>query len=538
MKRLDAAIVAIAVLAAVFAVLFTWQPGLASLHDDSVSYLVMAQAYSPFQAAPASIVAAAPHEKYPPLFPLLLALTGGAFDWRIAHAIVALSFGASVLLLGFHARQVTASAGIGFAAALVYAFMPGAWLNMKGILSEFPFMALSFGALILHQRSSAKPLARGDAIALGALLAAVLMTRTIGVALLLAVAGAEIFRLRATRDARRLRLLGWTFGIPMATALIWYLLRPAAGEDAYASFGNRVAQDAARQGVAWVLSLLQVNVSALADAWLAALMIFWGEPWRPGFLLACALGILGAVATLLRASRGEVDALYCVAFVAILLVWPFPGQMFRLAFPVFPLVIVNFLWAWHRFLLRVSPAEAGLRAPLAAVLPLALCVPAVVFYVVERSRAADEPGVAMRKSDIAEFYRIPEGPSAAANALAQIAVFGDMERIRATTPDDARVMWYTPGYVSLLAQRHGVALERPRDTADLASQALAAKADYIYLAAIHPRDSGRRLGHPLDPLALARPFVQVAWHRENRAGELQSVLLKIDPDRIHNNTKP
>ncbi|MGZ5061721.1 MAG: hypothetical protein ACXWG8_12920 [Usitatibacter sp.] len=538
MRRLDAAIVAISVLAAAFAVLFTWQPGLASLHDDSVSYLVMAQAYSPFQAASDSVLAAAPHEKYPPLFPLLLALTGGAFDWRIAHAIVALAFGASVVLLGIHARQVTASAGIGFAAALAYAFMPGAWLNMKGILSEFPFMALSFGALILYQRGSARPPARGNAIALGALLAAALMTRTIGVALLLAVAGSELMRLRATPDARRLRLLPWTLGIPVATALLWYLLRPAAGEDAYASFGNRIAQEAAGQGVAWVLSLLQVNVSALVDAWLAALMIFWGEPWRPGFLLASALGIAGALATLWRAYRGEADALYCVAFVAILLAWPFPGQMFRLAFPVFPLLIVNFLWAWQRFLLRVSPAEAGLRAPLAVVLPLALCAPAMIFYVVGRSHADDEPGVAVRKSDITEFYRIPSGPSAAANALAQIAVFGDMERIRSSTPEGARVMWYTPGYISLLAQRHGVPLERPRDTADLAAQALAAKADYIYLAAIHPRDSSRRLGNPLDPLAFAKPFVQVAWHRDDRSGELQSVLLQIDSDRIHNNIRP
>ena len=81
------------------------------------------------------------------------------------------------------------------------------------------------------------------------------------------------------------------------------------------------------------------------------------------------------------------------------------------------------------------------------------------------------------------------------------------------------------------------ALERPRDTADLASQALAAKADYIYLAAIHPRDSGARLGNPLDPLALARPFTQVSWHRQD-AGALQSVLLKIDPDELHDKMRP
>lgn len=533
----DGALAVLAAVATAFAIAFTWQPGLASLYDDSVFYLMMAQAFSPLGQASDAVLAAAPFDTYPPFLPLLLALGGGAFDWRIAHAIVAVCFGASVLLLGLHARAITGSARMGLAVALVYAFMPGVWLNVKGILSEFPYMALSFAALVAYARMRDKAPSRGSAIALGALLAALLLTRTVGVALILAIGSCEAWRWRRERNARRLEQLAWIFGTPLAVAALWIGLRPSSGQDAYVEFGARMAEGTAREGVAWVAAMAAANASAVVDAWLNALLIFWGEWWTPAFLLACFIGACGLGGTLWRALRGEPDGIYCVAFLAIVLAWPFPGQMYRLALPVIPLVMANALWAWHRFLMRAQSETAERRAPWAAVLPLALCAPAVLFYIVERARMPQEPGSAARKADIAEFYRVPAGPAAASNALAQLAVFSDMERIRATTPDTARVLWYAPAYVSLLAHRHGVRLERPRDAAGLAAQLRATRADFIYLATLHPRDSAHRLGHPLDALAHARPLARVVWQRSGARGDLQAVLLEVDREKIPGPTK-
>jgi hypothetical protein len=532
MTRLNAALVAVAALAGAVAMAFTWQPGLASLFDDSVSYLVIAQAVSPFGEASPAVLSAAAHEKYPPLAGWLIALGGGAFDWRFAHAIVAIAFAASVLTLGWHARVVTASAAMGLAAALAYAWLPGAWLNVKGILAEFPYMAISFAALALHASWYGRVPARGAAIALGTLVAAAFFARTIGVALLAGIAAAEMLRFARERDGARLRSLAWIAGIPLAAALLWYALRPSVGEDAYASFGANVAQQTASGGVDFVAGLLAANLAALRDAWLTALIIFWGEPWKPGFLLASALGIVGSAATLWRALRGEADGLYCLLFIAILLAWPFPGQMFRLALPVVPLLLVHFLWAWTRLLERASPASGARRAPWGALLPLALCMPAALFYIAPRAVAGAEGDGPLRKGDIAEFYRIPSLAGAEASALAQIGVFGDLRRIGETTPPAARVMWYRPNYVALLAQRHGVPLERPRGAADLAAQVRATRADYIYLAELHPRDSARRAGHPLDPLVHARSLGRVVWHRASAAGNMQAVLIEVDRRKV------
>ena len=536
MMRAHVALGVLAAAAGIVAAGFTWQAGLASLYDDSVSYLVMAQAYSPFTPASAAVAAAFPQEKYPPLFPLLLALGGGAHDWHIAHLWVAASFAASVFFLGTHARNATGSARIGWAAALVFAWMPGVWLNLKGILSEFPFMALTFAGLAYYDRLRARPATLRGYVGLGVLLAAVMLTRTIGMALLAAIAMAEAWRYAKHREPDRLRYAAGALAIPVLAMVLWYVLRPKGGEDAYLAFGTDMAHGTAERGVSWALGIMGANVSALTDAWLTALLIYWGEPWRPGIIIATLVGVSGAIGTLWRAFRGEADALYMLAFAAMLAPWPFPGQMYRLALPVLPLLVVHALWVWQRLAVRVAgeePAQAW--AAFASIAPLLVCVPAMLFYIAERAHASgDVVAVGYRKGDIAEFYRIPDRASAEASALQQIEIFEDMEQIRRTTPASARVMWYAPGYVALLAGRRGVALERSADPHAMSAQMRAAKPDYIYLAAVHPRDSARRLGDPLDAIGAALPFSVGMWRRVNARGALESILLKVDPSRIVN----
>ncbi len=534
MTRAHAALGALAAACGGVAAIFTWQPGLGSLYDDSVSYLVMAQAFSPFAAASPAVAAAFPFEKYPPLFPLLLALGGGAYDWRIAHLWVALAFAASVYLLGVHATGATGSPRVGCAAALVFAWMPGAWLNVKGILSEFPFMALTFATLVFFERIRARPATWRGYAGLGALLAAVVLTRTIGIAMLAAFAAAEAWRFMKERDTARLRMAAGALGIAILAAAAWYALRPKAGEDAYLAFGAGVAQGTAEHGIDWALGIANANVAALVDAWLNAILIYWGEPWRPGFMIAVLLGASGAIGTLWRAARGELDALYVLAFAAILVAWPFPGQMYRLAFPVLPLLVVHALWMWQRLAARwAGDARAATGAALASALPLLVCVPAVLFYIAGRASDGGEAvAVGYRLGDIAEFYRIPDRASAEANARLQIGVFEDMGQIRASTPEAARVMWYSPGYVALLSGRRGVALERRESLAEMSAQMRAARPDYIYLAAAVPRDSAHRLGDPLAAVGAALPFSEGVWQRQNSRGGLESILLKVDPARI------
>ena len=220
------------------------------------------------------------------------------------------------------------------------------------------------------------------------------------------------------------------------------------------------------------------------------MLIFWGEPWKPGFLLACVVGASGVAGTLVARDRAELDAIYVLAFSRSSRRGRFPGQMYRLVLPALPFLVVNAFWLWRRAAERFSPERAIRWSLIAALVPSALCVPAVLFYVAGRALLpGEELATGYRLADIAEFYRIPLRPAAEASALLEIGVLADFEQIRHTTPEAARVMWYLPGYVALLAGREGVALQRPADRAGLEAQLAAKRPDYVYLSSVHPRDT-------------------------------------------------
>jgi hypothetical protein len=522
----------LALAAGAAAVAFTWQPGLATFHDDSASYLAMAQAFSPWHAAAPSVLAQMPNEKYPPLFPALLALAGAAFDWRWAHALVALSFAASVALLGLFASRI-ASATAGVVAALIYVALPGAWLNVLGILSEFPYMALTFGALAwLAARPAGSAFSRRDAVLLAALLAAVMLTRTIGFTLAAAVAISELAAYARLHDRARLREALMALGIASLATIAWYVVRPAGGEDAYVAYSAKVADSARAEGAAGIAKLVTGNAEAIFDAWLNALVIYWGEPWQAKFVGGAALAAACLAAVAWRAWRLHADGLYVLLFLAVLLAWPFPGQMYRLALPVIPLMLAVACCAvamWARA--RWGDRAAMKATAYAAALPLAFCVPAL-FYIAERARLADDPHSPHARKEIMEYYRIPFRPEAEASAARQLRGFEDMARIRETTPEAARVMAYGPVYIALLASRHGVALDYPTDASDMAAQVRSRHPDYIYLSRIHPRDSANRLGDPMAPARDIAAYADALWWRPGPDGAAEAALFRVNAGRI------
>ena len=521
-----AALALIALAAGAIALAFTWQPGLATFHDDSASYLVMAQAFSPWQAASAPVLAQVPYEKYPPLFPALIAVAGAAYDWHWAHAIVALSFAAAVLLLGVYAARASGVAWCAIGSAVLFAALPGAWLNMKGILSEFSYMALTFGTLAwLARRGPGTPFERRHAAALALALAAVMLTRTIGLTLALAIAIAEIASYRQTRDRARLRGILLALAVACGALIAWYVLRPAGGEDAYVSSSAGVFSAMRAQGIAYVAALVVGNAQALFDAWLNALVIYWGDVWQPKFAGGAIIAAAMAMATLWRAWRLDAAGIYILLFVAVLVAWPFPGQMYRLALPVFPLAMAITLVAVAALArLRLDPKAAGRSAAYAALVPLAFCAPAL-FYIADR---ATQPG-----GDFMEYYRIPFRPDAEAAAALQSRAFGDMGRIRDTTPENARVMWYGPSYIALLASRRAAALDYPGSVRDLAVQIAQQQPDFIYLSRIHPRDSARRLGDPFAPARQVESLADPVWWRPGPDGSPESALFKVRKEVLH-----
>ncbi len=475
LSRLRLPDVAAAVLTLVFAIgcaAFVRQDTLATFADDSVSYLVMAQVFSPFRPASVAIAAAFPQEAvYPPLFPLVLALAGAAHDVAWAHVLTALILAACVPLVYLLGLRWLGSPGAAAAAVLLTVLLPSLWINAKGILSEPLFGVLLLGTICVLESGGAG-WRRQAALAL--LLSALALTRTAALPLVAAYALWAVLQRAQLATARAQAL------IPALAAAVaygaWLLLRPAETPDSYARILSEHGQGLRSSGDALAAagaSLLR-QMNAVAEGWIGSLLIYWVEGRPARIALAAAIGGLALAGMVLRLRAGKADAWIVAAYLATYLIWPFYDQMGRFLFPLLPVLVLYAFLAAGRAL-EAAGRKAMIGHALLAALLLSLALPALAF-IYQRARAP-EPYVA-----ITDWYRTPGLEDARARAEVHLSLMDDMDAIRRATRPGERVMWVVPAYpappAALSPERYR---ERVRE----------AKPDYVFLSRYHPRDTLR-----------------------------------------------
>lgn len=475
--------VAAAIIVSVFALActaFVWQPGLASFADDSVSYLVMAQVFSPWQPALPPVAEAFAREAfYPPLFPLVLALAGGAHDIAVAHAITALLFAACLPLLYLLGMRWL---GNRWAAAVVVAvtvLLPSPWIHVQGILSESLFCLLLIAVLCVLETGVDD---RKRPWVLAALMAALALTRTVGIVVVVAYAFWAVSRRDRPLSARVRALLP-----AFLTALAyfgWVLLRPAETADDYMRIVLERGQAVFSADHPWAAlgRSLMKQANSLAEAWAGALLLFWEEGRPLRVVLAGAVGVLALAGVAARFVAGRPDAWMTAGYLATFLLWPFYDQMTRFLFPVLPVLILYAFWTGQAVLLKLGRPPV-LGHGVLALLLISLAAPALGF-IHQRAQAQG------RHAGIVDWYRTPDLDAARARARVHLDLMDDMEAIRRLTRPEDRIMWVAPSYIALLADRRGI----PAPAAGLAPEDYRravhrADPDYLYLSTYHPRDT-------------------------------------------------
>jgi len=518
LSRLPAIAVAFLTLAfACACAAFVWQPTLATFADDSVSYLVMAQVFSPWNVASPAVAAAFAREAfYPPLFPLILALFGAAHQLAWAHALTALLIAGwipLVYVLGarwFDDRRAAA------AAAFCVALLPALWVNAKGILSE-PLLGLLLLATFCLIDGAESERRRIWLLAL--LMAAMMLTRTAALPMIAAYALWALTR-RGQQASSRARA-----ALPALVAIAaygaWMLLRPAATSDSYAQIVGEqgaVFLGAASPAAAIGASLLR-QANAMSEAWVTSLLIYWvdGQPVR--MLLAGAIGGLGLAGMAIRLLAGKPDGWMTAGYVATFLIWPFYDQMGRFLFPILPVLVLYAFWAAGQAL-RLLSRPALLGSGLIAILLLSLTVPALAFMF----QRAQAPG---RYAEIIDWYSTPGLSEARARAQRHLDLFEDMEAIKSLTRPEDRVMWVAPSYIALLAGRRGL----PAPDSALPSGAYrdavrASGADYVFLSLYNPRDTIRPHAWQAGNRALVDKAEVVHLRTQEGGSMVTSILLK------------
>jgi len=524
--RWHAAFASLVLIAAPLMVAFAWQHGLSTFNDDAFSYLTLARW---IEGDPLLTPWAWQHSHFPPLFPLLLVVTGGAHDLRIAHlAVAACAVPALVAVYRFSGRTLASSAGA-LAVAALFVLAPTAWLGVKGILSEPLYLLLTFVALDWHAaRVDAGEVRMRDAVIFGLLLAAVCLTRTIGMTLVLAYVLHAGWRLIRERGRGLVALL-----VPLVPPALgvaaWRLVRPGSGSaysDQFREMLGHWLRDPPR--------LVHDGVTTFFHGWVSSFHAQTVTEPVPTAIFAAvlALALAGAIA---RTLRNRLDGWYVVVSVPLLVFWIFPMDTTRrLLYPLFPLLLLH-----AAFALRWLASRAAVRRHSrllfggAFLLAAMLCVPAAVVLAHKARNDAPLAGASFSYADILDYYLVVNEAKAEQDARVQIAAFAGFERTARETPPQSRVMWMRPEYVALLARREPVAFEYRWDALQLALELAATRTDYLVLSEVYKVDRNIEMANPQAAFRdLARygdPAIEV---RLPGADRVQFMLMKIDRARL------
>jgi hypothetical protein len=515
----DLAAVAIAAAFGIACALFVWQPALATFADDSVSYLVMAQVFSPFQAASPAVAAAFAREAfYPPLFPLVLALAGAAHHIAWAHALTALLLAAALFPAYRLGVRWLESRGPALAALACIALAPSLWINAKGILSETLFCLLLVSLFLYLEKD------KSSGWIVGTLLAALALTRTAALPMIGMFALWAVVKGDGGRGGLRARLRAAAPALAALAAYgLWMLIQPSQTEGDYAGIlrekGQSLFGGPGGFGAALAASLAR-QANAIAEGWAGSLLVYWveGRPLR--FALASAVGLLALAGMALRMWRGKADGWMSAAYLATLLAWPFYEQMERFLFPLLPvLVLYAFLAAGTA--LRAASGKPALAHTLLAALILTLVLPAMAFL--HQRAQAGGPVV-----QITDWYRTPDVTRARLRAEVHLRLMDDMRAIRERTPAEARVMWVAPAYVALLAERRAIAAPDARLAPEAYRDAVRKSgADYVFLSRYHPRDTLRDTAWQAGVRALSAEAKAVHTSTQDNGSIVSAILLQV-----------
>jgi hypothetical protein len=370
---LDPRLIPFAIFAVVAAVT-TWavSPYPVGVFQDDGIYVVLAKALASGQGYRYLHLPGAPAAThYPPGYPALLALLwklSPAFPQNLAlfkfvnaglvalACAVAYRFAERRLALSTPAAATVAVAGGVAIPTLVVSGM---------VLSEPLFLALLVPALIVAERL-ADPAERptvARALGVGALAGLLVLVRTVGFVLVPAACLALVVRHRA--DVRRALAAALAVGAgALAVVLPWqlYVWRHAAVlppelQGKYGSYSGWLAEGFRQDGPAFALSVIGENARQLF--WMTRMLFAFRLPlwWQAvAAVVVVALLALG----LARARRvAPVTALFTLAYLGIVFLWPFPPA--RFVFGIGPIVIalvalgVAALAAWRPSAPRARP---------------------------------------------------------------------------------------------------------------------------------------------------------------------------------------
>ncbi len=461
---------------AAFLIPFVAHAGLVSFFSDSAHYLLMARYLSPWHEASPAVVAAWPRQDFPPFFPFILAILGAAYDYTLAHVLTALFLLLSIPLIFIFARSMFAANHQALLIVFIFCLSPSAWLNSMGILSEPLYLFLSLATLIFFDKSDLSR--KANLFIFGLLLALLVLTRTIGVAMLAA------FIVICIVKWRRGSLDGPYFVIPVFFSLAviaasWWAHNTVVPSVYIDQIGGLLGSETEKIRVSWDL---KEQLAAFHDNWLGGLLYYWTDQTLPAQSIILLAGLFSLLGLCIRVGQGKLNAIYVLLYLLVLFLWPYPEYIGRFIYPILCLLIMYSFYFLYVCTRRMELKRGGVAVSIAMVLVLTTVLP-TLSYTWHRYQTGKESGY----HQIKEFYDTYDLKQARQLAATKLAMSLEMERMRKTTAPDAVILSSHLIYIPLLADR--IARDKitfNRDPAGELYMEHDPEVDYIYLFRSHP----------------------------------------------------
>lgn len=341
---------------------FTWSTELAGYGGDNAFYILTAQVFSIYSEADEVARYFASISFFPPLYPLVLSMFGGGESVLLAHLVTTSILLIAMLIMSRWLVQQGLQPGMALAVVVVFASSPGTYMHAASIHSENLYLLMSLVAIFY----AGKEKATGSSLLIASIFVGMAsITRGAGISLILAF----VVYLFINNKNRKLLYSVIAF-IPY---LSWNLLQEKRSESYFSILSDfYLGNDSAT-----VLSQLKLQLLSFSSGWHSS---FTSGAAGQGLLIS--LGIVCLLCTLIRLYQRKLDGIYVAAYLSMILSWPYPAEMLRLLFPVFPIVLAQlFIIANDNRTLSLGQRNLFVIQPLLVVALLLTVTPNLVLTV-------------------------------------------------------------------------------------------------------------------------------------------------------------
>ena len=471
-----------------------WSNEVSDFQGDSSVYMLAARYFSPFWPSSPVFAEFTKNMAYPPLFPLLIGLLGGSL--LAGHLLVIATLLAAILCLYAWLRLEGLAAGTSACACLVFALMPGTYLQALNIWTENPYLFLSLLAIVLENRAAAagsnRPaLWRGASVAI----AAAGLVRAAALPLMLAYT----IRLAMIRP-RQWHYMIAAICVPFALWATWGKFHRPPGLGYAAQWSSSYARDPFGTMFHQIGTETALVLHSWAQAWLAD-----GSGGNLHYFVIAA-GVTCGVGCLWRLVKLRFDALYVALYTILLLVWPFPAEARRLSYVLIPPLLAQGLLLLQTLGLR-NRGESG-RTFFPALLLGALAVAILPSLILTLHRFNEPLPPELGAARHIEDWYGDDLQKAINSTHSFTSILADLHHSSELVPDNECIFAIKPSVISLYSDRLSYT-PPPISASDDAFESGIKKCKYAYLLTYispsfaEPYYPLNRLNGRISPLSVA-----------------------------------